>query len=96
MNIVSVKHKGLKRLIEKDDDRLLPPQYRKKIRRLIAILIGLRSIKGFLSLPHGRPHRLKGDRSHIYSISVSPNWRLTFEYEVETNSIHILDYEDYH
>jgi len=84
MNIVSVKHKGLKRLIEKDDDRLLPSQYRKKIRRLIAILIG------------GRPHRLKGDRSHIYSISVSPNWRLTFEYEVETNSIHILDYEDYH
>lgn len=96
MDIVSVKHKGLRRLIEKDDDRLLPAQYRLKIRRLIAILIGLGAIEDFLALPRGKPHRLKGNRSDTYAITVYANWRLTFEYEAETQSLHILDFEDYH
>lgn len=96
MDIVSVRHKGLKRLIEKDDDRLLPAKYRKKIRQLIAILIGLEAIEDFLVLPRGNPHWLKGNRSETYAISVYANWRLTFEYEAKTQSLHILDFEDYH
>ena len=96
MDIVSVKHKGLKRLIENDDDRLLPAQYRIKIRRLISILIAIETIEGFLALPRGRPHKLKGNRANIYAISVYANWRLTFEYEAKTQSLHILDFEDYH
>lgn len=96
MDIVSIRHKGLKRLIEKDDDRLLPAKYRVKIRDLMTILLELEDIREFLALPRGRPHRLKGSRSETFAITVYANWRLTFEYEAETQSLHILDFEDYH
>ena len=39
-------------------------------------------------------HALKGDRQSIWSISVSGNWRLTFEFN--DGNVHILNYEDYH
>jgi len=55
------------------------------------ILVGLDAIEDFLSLKLGRPLKLKGKRAEAYA-----NWRLTFECEVETQSLHILDFEDYH
>lgn len=39
-------------------------------------------------------HPLKGNRSGIWSISVSGNWRVTFEYR--DGNAYILNYEDYH
>lgn len=96
MEIVSIKSKALKLLIKKDDVRLLPAKHVQKIRDLIDILVGLETIEGFMQLPRGHPHRLKGDRAEIYAISVYANWRLTFKYVAKDHSIHILDFEDYH
>jgi len=39
-------------------------------------------------------HPLKGNRKGICSISVSGNWRVTFEF-LDGNA-HIVNYEDYH
>ena len=39
-------------------------------------------------------YRLKGKLKRRWSIWVSGNWRLTFEFE--DGDIHVLDYEDYH
>jgi toxin HigB-1 len=39
-------------------------------------------------------HQLQGDRAGIWSISVSGNWRLTFE--LRQGAICDLDLEDYH
>ncbi|MDP2285016.1 MAG: type II toxin-antitoxin system RelE/ParE family toxin, partial [Pseudohongiella sp.] len=39
-------------------------------------------------------HPLKGDRKGIWAISVSGNWRLTFEFR--DGHVYLLDYEDYH
>ncbi len=39
-------------------------------------------------------HPLKGNRKGIFSISVSGNWRITFEF-LDGNA-HIVNYEDYH
>ncbi|WP_169331864.1 type II toxin-antitoxin system RelE/ParE family toxin [Robiginitomaculum antarcticum] len=96
MIIRSVRHKGLKRLIQKNDPSLLPAQYVSKIRRLLLALSMATDINDFLALPHGRPHKLKGDRSDSYAISVYANWRLTFIYMEDDQSLHILDFEDYH
>lgn len=60
------------------------------------ILVGLDVIEDFLSLKLGRSLKLKGKREEAYAISVYANWRLTFECEAETQSLHILDFEDYH
>jgi len=96
MEIVSIKSKALKQLILKNDARLLPAKYVPKIIDLIDAFRALDGIEGFLSLPKGRPHKLKGDRAGTYAISVYANWRLTFEYIAKDNSIHVLDFEDYH
>ena len=96
MEIVSIKSKALKLLILKNDARLLPAKYVPKIKYLITLLRGFDGIEEFLIMPKGKPHRLKGDRSDTYSVSVYANWRLTFEHVEEDNSVHILDFEDYH
>jgi len=44
--------------------------------------------------PGWRIHQLAGDRAGTWSISVSGNWRLTFE--VVSHDIEHLDLEDYH
>ena len=47
-----------------------------------------------LDIPGYKLHQLKGDRKGIWAISVSGNWRLTFEF-LDGNA-YLLDYEDYH
>ncbi|PHS41222.1 MAG: plasmid maintenance system killer [Robiginitomaculum sp.] len=96
MEIVSIKSKALKRLILNNDARLLPAQYVPKIRRFITLLRDFDGIEEFLAMPKGKPHRLKGDRANTYSVFISKNWRITFEYIEDDNSVHILDFEDYH
>ncbi|MDA7771991.1 type II toxin-antitoxin system RelE/ParE family toxin [Pseudomonadales bacterium] len=41
-----------------------------------------------------RLHPLIGSRDGIWSVTVSANWNLTFQF-LEGN-VHILDYEDHH
>ena len=96
MFIVSIRHKGLKKLIVKNDSSGLPQQYVGKIRGLLQALDVAETIEHFLALPKGRPHKLKGDRAGTYAITIYANWRITFKYDVRDHSIHILDFEDYH
>ncbi|MDA8708168.1 type II toxin-antitoxin system RelE/ParE family toxin [Hellea sp.] len=96
MNITSIKHKGLKRFVETGQTRGLPSQYAEKIGVLVEALIAIPNIAAFLSLPKGKPHRLKGDRHVDYAINISRNWRMTFRHNDKDNTIEILDLEDYH
>lgn len=47
-----------------------------------------------MKLPGYDFHPLKGNRKGTYAISVSGNWRITFEFEGE-NAVDV-DLEDYH
>ena len=47
-----------------------------------------------VDLPGFRLHELKGDRTGIWSISISGNWRVTFEFT--DGHAYIVNYEDYH
>ena len=49
---------------------------------------------GVVGPPGWRVHQLKGDRAATWSISVSDNWRLTFD--IRQGEICNLDLEDYH
>lgn len=46
-----------------------------------------------MNIPGYRLHALKGEPGR-WSIWVSANWRMTFEFR--NGDAHILDYEDYH
>ena len=94
MIIRSVQHKGLLRLIEDDDGRELRPDLAKRLRNILAVLITAADMTKVVGPPGWRIHQLKGDRAETWSISVSGNWRLTFD--VEHGEIWNLDLEDYH
>lgn len=47
-----------------------------------------------INMPGYKLHALTGDRDGVWSISVSGNWRITFEFV--NGDAYILDYEDYH
>jgi len=47
-----------------------------------------------MDIPGFKLHILKGKLKRRWSISVSGNWRITFEFR-EGNAF-VLDYEDYH
>jgi toxin HigB-1 len=94
MEIQSVRHRGLLRLLEENDTRELRPNLVKRLRNILAVLITATDMTEVSGPPGWRIHQLKGDRADTWSISVSGNWRLTFNLDNEV--IYNLDLEDYH
>ena len=91
--IISFKHKGLEKLYLKGTSAGVQAKHSKKLRFQLAALDSAQNIDD-LDIPGYRLHPLKGQREGIWSITVSANWRLTFEFT--QGNVHILDYEDYH
>ena len=94
MNIRGIRHRGLRRLIEDDDPREIGRDLENRIRRVITALALAETVESILAPPGWRIHELRGDRAGTWSISVSGNWRITFE--TENGDITGLDLEDYH
>ena len=96
MIVRSVRHRGLRRLLQNDTPRFLPSELAGRIRRILTVLLLAEDMDDFIaSAPSGwRVHRLSGDRRGEWSVSVSGNWRITFE-DVDC-SIERLHLEDYH
>ena len=82
------------RLIEDDDSRELRPDLVKRLRNIIAVWITAADMNGVVGPPGWRIHQLKSDRAGTWSVSVSGNWRLTFD--LEQGEVCNLDLEDYH
>ena len=91
--IRSFRHKGLQRFFETGKTRGIQAQHARRLRFQLAALDTARSIED-MRLPGYRLHRLKGAAKARWSIRVSGNWRLTFEFD--GRDAHVIDYEDYH
>jgi proteic killer suppression protein len=94
MQILSVRHRGLKRFIEDDDPRGIRRDLVGRGRNILTALIAAEDMAGVQGPPGWRIHQLTGDRAETWSISVSGNWRITFD--IEQGKIVNLDLEDYH
>ncbi len=94
MRIVSVRHKGLKRLLEADDPRGISADLAGRVRNILAALIVAPDIERLKGPPGWRIHQLAGDRAGVWSISVSGNWRITFG--TDGDAVLDLNLEDYH
>ena len=96
MVVCSVRHRGLRRLIEEDNPRFLRQNLVDRVRKILTALILAEHIDGFIAdAPHGwHVHRLSGDRQDEWSVSVSGNWRITFK--EKDSYIDRLNLEDYH
>ena len=91
--IKSFKHKGLRIYFETGSTKGIQAAHSKKLRMQLAALDTAQSIDD-MDIPGYRLHPLKGERKGLWSISVSGNWRLTFEFA--DGNVYVLDYEDYH
>lgn len=94
MRIRTVRHRGLKRFIEEDDDREIRQDLVNRVRRVLTAVQSAENVEELAGPPGWRIHQLSGDRARTWSISVSGNWRITFE--INEAQIHNLDLEDYH
>ena len=94
MRVRSARHKGLKALIESDDGKGIRAEQLKRVRNIIAALIHAENMDEVSGAPGWRIHQLVGDRAGGWSISVSGNWRITFD--LDAGDISNLDLEDYH
>lgn len=93
MKIVSIRHKGLARFVEKGDASKLDQRIIGKIRVQITFLIGMSHSDEFRDLAFWKAHQLSDDR---WSFHVTANYRLTFVVDDKAHEIRILDLEDYH
>jgi len=96
MRIVSIRHKGIIRFVERGDPSALPPAFAGKIAAMVTLLAAIQQVDELALVAKWHVHRLTGDRKGVWSFSVSRNWRLTFRCNEERGEIYDLDFEDYH
>ena len=96
MKIQNVVHKGLRRFIEDDNSAGLQPAVVPKLRRILSFLQDMEREEELRTVPAWRAHQLAGDRKGVWSLSVTKNWRLTFQIDQREIEIVDLNYEDYH
>ena len=90
--IKSFAHSGLEKFFKTGNKSGIQTAHAPKLRRILAVLDELSDISELNGL--WKPHPLKGNRSNIWSLWVSGNWRITFE--LNNGDVYIVDYEDYH
>ena len=91
--IKSFKHKGLERFFYTGLKKGIKPEHAERLERILDRLNSASDIKD-MNYPGSYLHQLKGDKLGMYSIKVSGNWRLFFEFR--DGDAYIVDYGDYH
>jgi len=91
--IKTFKHKGRRLYYEMGSTRGIQAKHTGRLRMQLAAFDSAMEVSD-LDIPGYKLHQLKGDRKGIWAVSVSGNWRLTFEFR--DGHVYLLDYEDYH
>ena len=91
--IRSFRHRGLKRLYERDDASGIRPDLREPVRRILSLLDAASEPEA-LNLPRLHLHPLKGNLAGFWAVTVRANWRIVFRFE-DGNALDV-DLVDYH
>ena len=91
--IKSFKHKGLKKLFTEDVRSGVQPSQAEKLLDILDRLHGTSEVQD-MRYPGSGLHQLKGKKKGEWSVSVSGNWRVTFEFQ--DGDAYNVNYEDYH
>ena len=87
------RHRGLKRMYERNDPSRVDPDLADRVVLALADIDDARKPSD-LDLPGYRLHRLKGRLKGYWSISISGNWRVIFRFE--DGDAYDVDLIDYH
>jgi toxin HigB-1 len=91
--IKSFRHRGLKRLFERDDKSQVRADMLDRIENILAKL-DTSNAPEKMDLPGLRLHQLKGDMRGFWAVTVRANWRIVWRFEGE-DAVD-LDLIDYH
>jgi proteic killer suppression protein len=90
--IRSFKHRGLKRLHDRDDRSGIRPDLLQGVEDILGRLDQATTPQA-LNLPGYALHPLKGDLRGFWSVTVRANWRIIFRFEGEDAwDVELLDY----
>ena len=91
--IKSFKHKGLEKFFYSGVKKGIKTDHASRLERLLDRLNAANEIKD-MNFPGSRLHELKGDKAGLYSVRVSGNWRIFFEFI--DGDAYIVEYDDCH
>ncbi len=91
--IQTFKHKGLKRFFESGHFSGIIPDHAKRIRNVLALFETAETMAD-MNLPGLNLHELKGNRKGTWAVTISGNWRITFQ--LQNGDAFEVNYEDYH
>lgn len=90
--IRNFRHNGLRRFWERGERGRVPSEYADKIRRILTSLDRTTSMARINRREYGL-HRLTGDRSGLWAVTVSANWRIVFRFEDgDVYDVNLIDY----
>jgi len=90
--IGSFRHRGLKRLYERDDPSGISPDLLETVERILTVLDAATTPQA-LDLPRYHLHQLKGDRKGFWAVTVRANWRIIFRFEGgHAFEVELIDY----
>lgn len=91
--IRTVRHRGLKRLLQRDDASGVKAEHCDRIVNILTQLaVAMRPSD--LDIPGYRLHALKGELKGFWSVAVSANWRIIFR--MEDGDVYDVNLVDYH
>jgi len=91
--ISTFKHKGLELFFTKGSYKGVPAQHGARIERMLDRLDAARESKD-MDLPGFKFDALTDDREGEFAVSVTGNWRITFEFDGQ-DAVNV-NLEDYH
>ena len=91
--IRSFRHKGLERFFITGSKKGIQPDHAERIARILDRLDASIS-PADMNLPGYRLHELKGQETGTWSVTVSANWRIVFQFD--NQDAVFVDYMDYH
>lgn len=94
MDIVSIRHKGLKRSFETANAKGLVGDV-SRLRKMLAFINEAVALDELTIPPNYGLHPLTGDRSGTWAMTATRNWRLTFSLDAD-GALIAVDLENYH
>ncbi len=91
--IKSFKHKGLSIFFTTGSTAGINPNHAAILEERLQALHTAMSIED-MDIPGWRLHQLKGDRTGLWAVNISGNWRVVFEFK--DGHAYVVNYEDYH
>ena len=91
--IRTFRHKGLRRFYRSGSKAGIRPDHAERLQEILTALDAA-AVVSDMGYPTSGLHPLKGSWAGHWGVSVSGNWRVTFQFQ--SGDVYDVDYVDYH